>query len=126
MMCGILVVHPERVMQGWFERLSSERMVLGSVMGSLEGWLGLRSLRTLELRVKRQSRTAEQLVGVVGRGKCRGRGRSQWWDESWIGCDMRRCRGETMSCGYGSRCPGGLWACVCDVGEECGSGEAVT
>lgn len=31
-------------------------------MGRLEGWLGLRSLRTLELRVLRQSQTAESLV----------------------------------------------------------------
>ncbi|PWY83156.1 cystathionine beta-lyase [Aspergillus sclerotioniger CBS 115572] len=62
MMCGILVVHPDRVAQGWLDTLYSERMVLGSVMGSLEGWLGLRSLRTLELRVKRQSSTAEKLV----------------------------------------------------------------
>ena len=45
-------------------------------MGSLEGWLGLRSIRTLELRIQRQSETAVQLVqwlsnsmaeGVVGK-----------------------------------------------------------
>jgi len=33
------------------------------VMGGLEGWLGVRSLRTLELRVRRQSASAGRLVG---------------------------------------------------------------
>lgn len=37
-------------------------MFLGSVMGNMESWLGVRSLRTLELRVKRQSENASQLV----------------------------------------------------------------
>lgn len=62
MMCGVLAVHPERVQQGWLQTLFSERLILGSVMGRLEGWLGLRSLRTLELRVVRQSQTAQNLV----------------------------------------------------------------
>ena len=39
-----------------------ERLHLGSVMGSFEGWLGLRSMRTLELRVQRQSQSATALV----------------------------------------------------------------
>ncbi|PYH80064.1 cystathionine beta-lyase [Aspergillus uvarum CBS 121591] len=62
MLGGVLVVHPERVAEGWMERLEAERMVLGAVMGSLEGWLGLRSVRTLGLRVRRQAETAERLV----------------------------------------------------------------
>lgn len=53
------------------EGLRGERTYLGSVMGSLEGWLGVRSLRTLELRVRRQSESCEKLVrwldGLVGR-----------------------------------------------------------
>ncbi|KAH8426747.1 uncharacterized protein LDX57_004480 [Aspergillus melleus] len=53
LMCGILVVHPDRVREGWLETPYAERLVLGAVMGNLEGWLGLRSLRTLELRVRR-------------------------------------------------------------------------
>ncbi|KAJ5690082.1 hypothetical protein N7462_004474 [Penicillium macrosclerotiorum] len=65
MMCGILVVHPDRVSQGWLDTLYSERLVLGNVMGNLEGWLGLRSLRTLQLRVKQQSQTAERLVNWI-------------------------------------------------------------
>lgn len=42
--------------------LRDERIFLGSVMGSLEGWLGVRSLRTIELRVQRQSDSAGKLV----------------------------------------------------------------
>ena len=37
-------------------------MNLGSMMGSLEAWLLLRSLRTLHLRVPRQSETATKLA----------------------------------------------------------------
>ena len=39
-----------------------DRVFLGSVMGGLEGWLGVRSIRTLELRVERQSRNAHELI----------------------------------------------------------------
>lgn len=46
----------------WIPHLREDRAVLGATAGSLEGWLGLRSLRTLELRVRRQSQTAERLV----------------------------------------------------------------
>ena len=48
--------------EDWLVGLRQERVHLGSVMGSLEGWLGLRSLRTLTLRVKTQSETAGRLV----------------------------------------------------------------
>ncbi|KAL9091101.1 MAG: hypothetical protein Q9165_005028 [Trypethelium subeluteriae] len=69
MLCGVLAVNPEqereRKAQGqetWWRGLSVDRIFLGSVMGSLEGWLGVRSLRTLELRVQRQSENATELV----------------------------------------------------------------
>ncbi|KAI9837952.1 MAG: hypothetical protein M1838_004698 [Thelocarpon superellum] len=58
MLCGVLAVEREE----WFRGLWEERCYLGSVMGSLEGWLGVRSLRTLELRVQRQSENAGALV----------------------------------------------------------------
>ncbi|KAG5914887.1 hypothetical protein E4U53_004574, partial [Claviceps sorghi] len=61
MLCGVLTVAPAHG-NDWARQLRDERLVLGSVMGSLEGWLGLRSLRTLELRVTRQSQTATALV----------------------------------------------------------------
>ncbi|CAJ2501443.1 Uu.00g042960.m01.CDS01 [Anthostomella pinea] len=60
MLCGVLTVAPRH--EGWVRALREERLVLGSVMGSLEGWLGVRSLRTLEVRVKKQSADAERLV----------------------------------------------------------------
>ena len=44
------------------EKLYSERLLLGGVMGSLEGWLGLRSIRTLSLRVNQASQSATKLV----------------------------------------------------------------
>ncbi|ESZ90126.1 putative Uncharacterized trans-sulfuration enzyme [Sclerotinia borealis F-4128] len=62
MLCGILTVNPKHVENGWFKGLQEERLVLGNVMGSLEGWLGIRSVRTLELRVKQQSASAQKLV----------------------------------------------------------------
>ncbi|KAH6898482.1 Cys/Met metabolism PLP-dependent enzyme-domain-containing protein [Thelonectria olida] len=60
MLCGVLAVNPKH--EGWIKSLREDRLVLGSVMGSLEGWLGIRSLRTFELRILRQSATATALV----------------------------------------------------------------
>lgn len=70
MLCGILVVRRD----DWWKALWTDRLLLGSVMGSFEGWLGLRSIRTLELRVQRQSQSATDLVkwlvdGLNGQGK---------------------------------------------------------
>lgn len=63
LLCGVLAVHPAREERhGWVRGLRGERLFLGSVMGSMEGWLGVRSLRTLELRVERQSASAGRLV----------------------------------------------------------------
>ncbi|KAI0914762.1 Cys/Met metabolism PLP-dependent enzyme-domain-containing protein [Ustulina deusta] len=61
MLCGVLAIAPRRADE-WLPTLLAERVFLGSVMGSLEGWLGIRSLRTLELRVRKQSADAEKLV----------------------------------------------------------------
>ncbi|KAH7328959.1 pyridoxal phosphate-dependent transferase [Stachybotrys elegans] len=60
MLCGVLAVNPKHA--DWAAQLAQDRLLLGSVMGSLEGWLGVRSLRTLELRVTQQSKTAAALV----------------------------------------------------------------
>ncbi|KAJ1548290.1 hypothetical protein HK405_003801, partial [Cladochytrium tenue] len=43
-------------------KLQSQRNNIGNVMGNFEAWLLLRSIRTLELRVTRQSETAVALV----------------------------------------------------------------
>ena len=66
MLCGILAVNPQRARDDkWAELLVEQRLHLGSVMGSFEGWLGLRSTRTVGLRVERQSRTAQALVDWI-------------------------------------------------------------
>jgi cystathionine gamma-synthase len=62
MLCGVLATahSPEGLKRA--EGLRADRIFLGSVLGSLEGWLGVRSLRTMELRVQRQSSNADKLV----------------------------------------------------------------
>ena len=62
MLCGILAINPIHEKEKWFEQLSKERLVLGNVMGNMEGWLGIRSVRTLEVRVQRQAENAGRLV----------------------------------------------------------------
>lgn len=62
MLCGILAVKKGAEGLKIAGSLRDERVFLGSVLGSLEGWLGVRSLRTLELRVQRQSSSAERIV----------------------------------------------------------------
>lgn len=61
LLCGVLALKDE----GWLEPLKVDRHFLGSVMGGLEGWLGVRSVRTLELRVMRQSDNAGRLVEAL-------------------------------------------------------------
>ncbi|KAG6813503.1 hypothetical protein H0H92_010528 [Tricholoma furcatifolium] len=58
LLCGVLVV---KDVEQW-NVLHHDRTFLGSMMGSLEAWLLLRSLRTLHLRVPRQSETATVLA----------------------------------------------------------------
>ncbi|KAG9696664.1 cystathionine beta-lyase, partial [Aureobasidium melanogenum] len=63
MLCGVVAINPARpnaTKEYW--GMWDERVCLGAVMGSLEGWLGVRSIRTLELRVQRQSETTTALV----------------------------------------------------------------
>ncbi|PGH11177.1 hypothetical protein AJ79_05019 [Helicocarpus griseus UAMH5409] len=61
LLCGVVVTKDA----GWKGRLVEDRLYLGSVMGNLESWLGVRSLRTLEVRVQKQSRSATALVGWI-------------------------------------------------------------
>ncbi|KAG6902307.1 hypothetical protein C0995_001917 [Termitomyces sp. Mi166 len=58
LLCGILVV---KTLEEW-NVLHRDRTFLGTMMGSLEAWLLLRSLRTLHLRIPRQSESATILV----------------------------------------------------------------
>ncbi|KAF1954925.1 cystathionine gamma-synthase-like protein [Byssothecium circinans] len=62
MLCGILAVRRGDEGVLWSKKLRADRIFLGAVLGSLEGWLGVRSLRTMELRVQRQSFNAGKLV----------------------------------------------------------------
>lgn len=62
MLCGILATANSPAGLKRAEGLRADRIFLGAVLGSLEGWLGVRSLRTLELRVQRQSSNADRLV----------------------------------------------------------------
>ncbi|KAJ9659158.1 hypothetical protein H2198_003300 [Neophaeococcomyces mojaviensis] len=64
MLCGVLSIRQD-LAQDWLPRLLEDRVFLGSVMGGLEGWLGVRSVRTLELRVMRQSESAGRLVDAL-------------------------------------------------------------
>jgi cystathionine beta-lyase/cystathionine gamma-synthase len=58
LLAGVLLV---KSLEDW-SKLHSDRTFLGSMMGSLESWLLLRSLRTLHLRVPRQSASATVLA----------------------------------------------------------------
>lgn len=63
MLCGVVAIGTKR--EGWqkaYYQMFEERIYLGSVMGSMEGWLGVRSLRTFDLRIRRQSENADRLV----------------------------------------------------------------
>ncbi|OJJ51738.1 hypothetical protein ASPZODRAFT_148962 [Penicilliopsis zonata CBS 506.65] len=58
LLCGVLATQNPK----WAKQLHDDRLFLGSVMGNMEGWLGVRSLRTLEIRVQRASQSAASLV----------------------------------------------------------------
>ncbi|KAF5393701.1 hypothetical protein D9757_000115 [Collybiopsis confluens] len=57
LLAGLLVV---KTKEEW--EMANDRTYLGSMMGNLESWLLLRSLRTFHLRIVRQSTTATELV----------------------------------------------------------------
>ncbi|CRG91566.1 cystathionine gamma-synthase [Talaromyces islandicus] len=61
LLCGVLATNRK----DWFTQLYSERVYLGNNMGNLESWLGVRSLRTLELRVQRASQNATNIVSFL-------------------------------------------------------------
>lgn len=58
LLAGVLIV---KTVEEW-EELFDMRTQCGNVIGSLEAWLLLRSLRTLHLRIPRQSQTATALA----------------------------------------------------------------
>lgn len=58
LLCGVLATKRK----DWTKQLLEDRLALGNVMGNLEAWLGVRSLRTLEVHVQRASQNASHLV----------------------------------------------------------------
>jgi cystathionine gamma-synthase len=62
MLCGVLAVKAGEWGLKTAKTMRADRIFLGAVLGSLEGWLGVRSLRTMDLRVQRQSSSAGNLV----------------------------------------------------------------
>ncbi|KAJ9113688.1 hypothetical protein QFC22_005997 [Naganishia vaughanmartiniae] len=62
LLCGVLAVRDDEQGRAAYSGLWDDRMNLGSVMGNMESWLCVRSLRTLDLRVRQASRTATMLV----------------------------------------------------------------
>ncbi|KAG0651026.1 putative trans-sulfuration [Hyphodiscus hymeniophilus] len=61
LLCGVLSAKDK----SWYKRLYSDRLVMGNVVGGLESWLAVRSLRTLELRITRESASAQHLVQAL-------------------------------------------------------------
>ncbi|KZP27056.1 PLP-dependent transferase [Athelia psychrophila] len=64
LLCGVLVV---KTLPEW-NVLWSDRTYAGSMLGSMESWLLLRSLRTLHLRVPRQSESATTIAQWLAKG----------------------------------------------------------
>ncbi|KAG2040336.1 Cys/Met metabolism PLP-dependent enzyme-domain-containing protein [Suillus americanus] len=61
--CGILVVRTEDERK----QLWHDRAHMGNIMGSMDSWLLIRSLRTMHLRVSRQSASGTELVQWLNR-----------------------------------------------------------
>ncbi|RDW89881.1 putative transsulfuration enzyme family protein [Aspergillus mulundensis] len=59
LLCGVLAVKRK----DWQKKLFEDRLAFGNVMGNMESWLGLRSLRTLDIRVQRASESSGKLIG---------------------------------------------------------------
>ncbi|KAH9179895.1 cystathionine gamma-synthase [Lactarius sanguifluus] len=72
LLSGVLIV---KTLEEW-GKLRLDRIALGGVMGSLESWLLLRSLRTLHLRVPRQSANATVLAQWLNKIACTPKGQS--------------------------------------------------
>lgn len=60
-LCGVLAVKNRE----WVQRLYQDRLYLGSVMSGFDAYLLLRSLRTLEMRVRKQSESSGWIVGAL-------------------------------------------------------------
>jgi cystathionine beta-lyase/cystathionine gamma-synthase len=61
-LCGILAVKSSSTGAEWLQQLHRDRLYLGSIMAGFDSWLATRSIRTLEMRVLKQSQSAEAIV----------------------------------------------------------------
>ncbi|KAH7889549.1 cystathionine gamma-synthase [Phlebopus sp. FC_14] len=108
LLCGILVVQTAEEK----EELWHDRTYMGNVIGSLEAWLLLRSLRTMHLRIPRQSANATEVAQwlsktVVPEGQefdgVPGGLVTKVWHSSLQGTDTRGFNPATqMEGGYGA------------------------
>jgi len=64
LLCGVLATKRD----DWTKQLFEDRVALGNVLGNLEGWLGTRSLRTMEVRVQRASENSAKLISWLHNG----------------------------------------------------------
>jgi cystathionine beta-lyase/cystathionine gamma-synthase len=63
LLCGVLATQR----QDWVKHLFEDRLALGNIMGNLESWLGVRSLRTLAVRVQHASQSSARLISWLYR-----------------------------------------------------------
>ncbi|KAK9372178.1 pyridoxal phosphate-dependent transferase [Lipomyces chichibuensis] len=63
LLCGVLATKRK----DWAKQLFEDRVAIGNVVGNLESWLGVRSLRTLEVRVQRASQNSAELISWLHR-----------------------------------------------------------
>ncbi|WWC64923.1 uncharacterized protein I303_107537 [Kwoniella dejecticola CBS 10117] len=105
LLSGVLAVRNDE----WFSGLWNDRITLGSVMGNMEAWLTIRSLRTLELRVTKQSDNARQIVDWLNDRPSKVISRVshavyQWKEEQqdWIGKQMPNGFGAVFAVNFSS------------------------
>ncbi|KAF4444175.1 cystathionine beta-lyase [Fusarium austroafricanum] len=67
-LAGILAVKSGSRGDDWLQQLYRDRLYLGSVMAGFDSWLATRSIRTLEMRVLKQSQSAETIVNALYSG----------------------------------------------------------
>ena len=68
LLCGILAVKNSSIAGDMLQQLHQDRLYLGSIMAGFDSWLATRSIRTLEMRVLKQSQSAETIVRALYAG----------------------------------------------------------
>ncbi|KAG5660397.1 hypothetical protein KAF25_003003 [Fusarium avenaceum] len=68
LLCGILAIKNGSPGNEWLQQLHRDRLYLGSIMAGFDSWLATRSIRTLEMRVLKQSQSAQTIVNTLRLG----------------------------------------------------------